>query len=182
MVNQSNRMKDCFRRPSLVAYKGNKNLGEILIRAKVPIKRSSRKKVGFNLCGRLCYACIQCKKATFHKCKRTGKSWRITSSLNCESKNVIYKIGCKKCDWVYIGETERKFCERLTDHRGYVRRKENNAIGIHFNSAGHDITDMEPLPIEQIDKEDTDIRRQREKIWIQRYDAVSFGGNSREKS
>ena len=41
---------------------------------------------------------------------------------------------------------------------------------------------MEPLPIEQIDKEDTDIHRQREKIWIQRYDAVSFGGNSREKS
>lgn len=90
MVNQSNRMKDCFRKLSLVAYKRNKNLGEILIRAKVPfffladlpIKRSARKKVGFTLCGRLCYACIQCKKATFHKCKRTGKSWRITSSLN----------------------------------------------------------------------------------------------------
>ena len=41
---------------------------------------------------------------------------------------------------------------------------------------------MEPSPIEQIDREDTDIPMQCEKIWIQRYDAVSFGGNSREKS
>ena len=51
-----------------------------------------------------------------------------------------------------------------------------------FNKGGHDITDMIPIPIEKVYPENDDLlRRRREKLWIQRYDAVSFeGGNTRE--
>ena len=132
----------------------------------------------------MCYACIQCERATSHSCQRSKRTWQITSALNCESRNVIYKIGCKKCKYfVYIGETERRFSDRLTDHRGYVNRKVlNHPIGGHFNKGGHDITDMIPIPIEKVYPENDDLlRKRREKLWIQRYDAVSFeGGNTRE--
>ena len=184
MVDHSSRLKRCFEFPSLVAYKRPKNLRDILVRAKLNTRRSSRRKNGFNYCSRMCYACIQCERATSHSCQRTRRTWQITSALNCESRNVIYKIGCKKCKhFVYIGETERRFCDRLTDHRGYVNRKVlNHPVGGHFNKEGHDITDMIPIPIVKVYPENDDLlRRRREKLWIQGYDAVSFeGGNSRE--
>ena len=87
--------------------------------------------------------------------------------------------------FVYIGETEHKFSERLTDHRGYVNRHTDHAIGRHFNLAGHDVTDMVPVPIEKIflsQNESIDrIRKRREKYWIQMYDSTSFeGANTRE--
>ena len=184
MVDQSSRLKRCFKLPSMVAYKRPKNLRDLLVRAKLSTRTSSRRKNGFTHCSRLCYACIQCEKATTHSCHRTRRTWNISSPLNCESRNVIYKIGCKKCRFfVYIGETERRFCDRLTDHRGYVSRKVlNHPIGHHFNQEGHDITDMIPLPIEKVYPEGDDLlRKRREKLWILRYDAVNFeGANSRE--
>ena len=142
MTSRCPRLKRCFQAPSLVAYKRPPNLQDTLVRAKLNPSKSTRKKNGFTTCGRLCFSCIQCERTTAHTCHRTGRSWLISSSLNCQSANVIYKIGCKKCPFfVYIGETERKFCERLTDHRGYVSRQTNHAIGIHFNKPGHDVTD-----------------------------------------
>ena len=191
MVNQSNRLKRCFEMPSMVAYKRPQNLRDILIRAKtnIPaqIRSSNRSHNGFTHCGRMCYACIQCDRATHHKCNRTGTIWEISNPINCLTTNVIYKLSCRKCGWfVYIGETERRFCDRLTDHRGYVTRKVNNAIGEHFNLPGHDLTDMIPLPIEKVFPEGnlpihTQIRKRREKYWIRMYDAVSFdGANTKE--
>ena len=124
------------------------------------------------------------RRTTEHKCLRTGRTWDITSAIDCNTRNVIYKLRCQRCpEWVYIGETERRFCDRLTDHRGYVSRKVlNHPIGHHFNQEGHDITDMIPLTIEKVYPEGNDLLcKRREKLWILRYDAVNFeGANSRE--
>ena len=65
MTDQSKRLKRCFAKPSLVAYKRLKNLKDVLIRARVSTKRSSaRKTCGFNLCQRLCRACIITVRST----------------------------------------------------------------------------------------------------------------------
>ena len=148
-------------------------------------KKSERQKNGFTTCNRTrsCYACIQCENTTHHKCNRSGKTWPITAPLTCESTNVIYKVECYKCrDFVYIGETQRRFCDRLADHRGYVSRKVlDHPIGLHFNKRGHDITDMKAFPIEKVLPEgDHLLRKRREKVWIQSCNSVSFGANSRE--
>ena len=134
---------------------------------------------------RACMACIQCERATEHRCNRTGSTWKITAPLNCQSTNVIYKLGCRRCpNFVYVGETQRRFCDRLTDHRGYIRRKVlNHPIGFHFNQRGHDKngTDLLATPIEKVlPMDDHLLRKRREKVWIQRYDSVIHGANSRE--
>ena len=181
MTNSSTRLKKTFPRPFLVAYKRSKNIRDILVRAKLENRKSGRRKNGFTPCPRPCYACIQCERATSHKCHSTGESWKITAPLDCETSNVIYRLGCRKCPpFVYIGETERRFCDRLTDHRGYINRKEKHPVGDHFNRPGHDITDLIPLPIEKVFPEgDHQLRKQREKFWIHKYDAVHSGANSR---
>ena len=53
-------------------------------------------------------------------------------------------------------------------------------VGEHFNSRGHSISDMRFVAIEQIrPMGDTLLRRQRERLWINIYDSIEFGGNKR---
>ena len=111
MTEQCPRLKRCFKKPSLVAYRQSKNIGNMLIRAKTKTTRKSKRLLkGFSVCKRLCMACPLSglkpgEKVTSHKCGRTGKIWPITSAIDCQTSNVVYKITCRKpqCrSWVYI--------------------------------------------------------------------------------
>ena len=103
-------------------------------------------------------------------------------AMDCQTTNVVYRLKCKRCPpWVYIGETSRRLTDRLAEHRGYISRKMNNAIGQHFNQKGHQITDLEAIPIERVFPTDCALtRKRREKYWISQYDSVAFGANIRE--
>ena len=184
MTDQSNRLKRCFQRPSLIAYKRSRNLNDILVRAKVTTgRKSQRKPGGYSLCKRLCKACILGERASTHKCYRTNQEWQITAPINCQTDNVIYKLSCRKCpNFVYIGETCRRFCDRLAEHRGYISQKKlHHPVGFHFNQKGHNVTDLLPIAIERVlPKGDSILRKKRESLWINRYDAVTFGANTRD--
>lgn len=144
------------------------------VRATQERRKSGRKKNGFTPCIRSrCHACIQSERASEHRDHKSGKTWKIEAPLNCQSTNVVYKLGCRKCGpFVYIGETSRRFCDRLADHRGYINRKRlDTQVGNHFNLPGHVVTDLKPLPIEKVLPEgDNQLRRERERFWIQQYD------------
>lgn len=99
------------------------------------------------------------------------KTFKITNNLNCNSKNIIYVITCAKCGLQYVGETGRLAKDRLTDHRSAIRTHKETPIGIHFNLPGHKITDLIFTPIETLDSNDTQNRREREKFWCQRLDS-----------
>ena len=97
---------------------------------------------------------------------------------------------CKKCTpknlWgPYIGETERRFCDRVQEHRSYIYaalsgKAIDQPTGVHFSQKGHDARDMLAVAIEEvIPKNDIRILEQREKYWIMKYEAVEFGANSR---
>ena len=53
--------------------------------------------------------------------------------------SVVYKIPCKSCDKVYIGETGRPVSERLLEHRADVkhRRVDNSAVAEHAWGEDH---------------------------------------------
>ena len=133
MVDQCPSMRRCFQAPSMIAYRRSKNIGKMLIRAKINTNRTSRRtKNGYSACKHLCMACPSAglhpgERIDTHKCEKTGETWNISCSLNCLSSNVVYRLTCRKpqCKWwVYIGETSQRFCDRLTQHRGYITRKE----------------------------------------------------------
>ena len=78
-----------------------------------------------------------------HKCKISNKIYKINTPVTCTTENVVYRITCKKpkCeDFVYIGETKRRFCDRFSEHKSYVTSKKlEQACGSHFNKQGHNI-------------------------------------------
>ena len=184
MCDDSPKLKRCFPNPPVVAYKRHKNLKDLLIRSKVQSKRSSKRILeGFKNCGRACILCAYLPKDSIkhHKCYKTGKINNISNPVNCTTTNVIYKIECKKCpEWVYIGETGQRFCERFTAHRGYVNRQEvDKPTGLHFNIKGHTVLDMIPMIIEEVrPKNDPNLRLIRESLWITQYQSVEFGANN----
>ena len=186
MTSQDISLKRCFTQPSVIAYRRPKNVGDLLFRAKISLKRKSqRNKDGFTRCGKMCKACIHSPAGASttiktHKNDLTGEEWEITSSLDCKSKDVIYLLKCDKCFfWPYVGESMRSFCERLAEHRYSIINNVDNTVGRHFNLPGHSVANLRAIPIEKISGSHG-VRKARERVWINRYDSVTHGGNIRK--
>ena len=188
MVKEDSRMARIFPTPSVVAYKRPKNLKDILVRAKVSNRRKSKRILhGYQRCGRgffnMCVTCSLIPKSGIktHKCNKTQEIYPITTSLTCLSDNVVYKIACKKCkDFVYIGQTSNRFCDRFLSHKSYVTSKKLDQVcGAHFNLKGHSKEDMLPIILEQVHpKNDIHLLLNREKYWINTYQSIEFGSNT----
>ena len=94
----------------------------------------------------------------------------------------IYKITCEKCPtFVYIGETERSFHDRFSEHRRDAENKDQKKpCGIHFSKPGHSLKDIQAIAFEQVfPKDQPIIRKERESWWINKYQAIEHGANSR---
>ena len=104
------------------------------------------------------------------KVKATANNFTvdINASVNCQTKNVIYLVGCHKCPAQYVGQTERTLQTRFSEHKGYVaNNKLHKATGSHFNSKGHKISDMKVTIIEKVYNKQEQFRLEREKMFIQ---------------
>ena len=87
-------------------------------------------------------------------------------------------LGCKKCPQQYIGESERSLKERFLEHKGYVSNNIlSKATGAHFNQKGHKISDMEISVVENFFNNDAQFRKQREKMFINRFNSKYKGMN-----
>ena len=132
------------------------------------------------------------KTSKTHTNPRTKQSWPINSAINCNSTNCIYKGGCSKrgcekwsvIDLPYLGESKRKLKHRILEHKGYIRRKEwQKGFASHF-ATGHGKNPETYLTITAIERvfplKDDLLRKRRESHWINVYDSVKFGANTRD--
>ena len=189
MINEDSRLKRCFPDSSVIAYKRSKNLKDILVKSRFQSSRKpQRNQRGFRGCGEgsngFCKVCQIIPKWGIkeHKCQKTKKKFTINSQVSCVTKNVIYKLTCTKCiDWVYIGETGRRFRDRFLEHRGYVTQKAlNQPTGEHFNKPGHNVDNILPTIIERVFPiENKALRLRRESYWIKEYQSVEYGANKK---
>ena len=185
MTDESPALKKCFDKPSMICYKRHQNLRDMLVRAKLPKKHSSRRVIkGFKSCGELCKMCSFTPHGVTkrHTCVQTSKSYDINSSLNCKTSGVIYRITCNKCPkFVYIGETGRPVKQRFYEHhRDVIQKDTSKPAGNHFNTKGHSEANMCIIVLEGVlPKNDTLLRKRRENYWINLYQYVEFGANFR---
>ena len=123
--------------------------------------------------------------AQTHKCNKTGELWKIKSAIDRCSKNIIYKLNCKRCpQFIYVGETSRRAKDRFYQHRSNIlTNNQETPAGCHFNTAGHKVTDMIMIPFERVrPANNPNTRKCREKYWINRYQAVTYGANKQKSS
>ena len=104
----------------------------------------------------------------------------INAEVNCQTKNIIYLIGCQKCQEQYVGETSRSLQDRFSEHLGYVKNKHlNKATGEHFNIKGHNQSDMKISIIEKLHSSSEQYRKQREKMFIAKLNTKYKGMNQK---
>ena len=173
-------LKEVFPLPPMVAYKRPKNIREKLIRSKVPPERNlrpKRKQPGCKKCNK-CNICPYIKCCKNVKSTATGINAEIMQEVDCQTKNIIYCITCKKCKMQYIGETGRVAKERFREHIGYVENKQlEKATGEHFNQKGHSVSDIEFVVLEKIFSLDPGVRKERESLFIKNFNTKHKGMN-----
>ena len=54
-----------------------------------------------------------------------------------QNSGVVYRIKCKNCPAAYIGETNRKLRERLSEYKRDVRNNNDSVIATHCNTHNH---------------------------------------------
>ena len=78
----------------------------------------------------------------------------------------------------YIGETERMLKDRFSEHKGYVNNNNiSKTTGMHFNQKGHSVSNMQITIIEKVYNQDSQYRKQREKMFIQKFNTKYRGLN-----
>ena len=180
MVGQDQYLEEVFDQPPMVAFKRQRNQKDMLINAKVPLKKTREGRIlnGMKNCGK-CSACPYVYETKTLKTYK-NKTWKLMNNLTCESENVIYLLKCDKdnCKLKYVGETERKFKERMKEHLGYARTNDKTKVtGRHFNLPGHSIADMKFTILEKVRKKDTLYRKEREKFHINTFKSYYNGLN-----
>ena len=100
ILTASDRCKNTFKDPPLLAYRCPRNLRDTLVHAKIKIPKpspSSPPKITRCNDGR----CKTCKfiahNTTFYTFHNTGQTRTIHQNLSCSSDNLIYMINCKRC-------------------------------------------------------------------------------------
>ena len=137
--------------------------------------------VGISCQKRRCECCLYIKPQSEFGSTRTGAEFTITGKLDCNSKNILYIIECKKCQEQYIGETGRTLRARLNNHLSDIRNYVETGIAEHFNQLDHDITDLQITPIVQIPDEGSAVkngiaRRKQESFFIKKLGTMTPDG------
>jgi hypothetical protein len=61
-------------------------------------------------------------------------------NIENREKKMIYKIPCKNCDSVYIGETSRDKTTRMREHQKNIKTNDpNSKVATHANINGHEL-------------------------------------------
>ena len=78
-------------------------------------------------------------KVSFNYPNSIGRNLvNVYQRLSHNDKPCVYKIPCKDCDKVYVGQTGRNLNTRIVEHKRSVRYgQENSALFQHMQNVGH---------------------------------------------
>ena len=127
-----------------------------------------------------CPICPFVKTGQMVKSVQSDYRVEINRNVDCQTKNLIYLISCKKCQTQYVGETARTLQSRISEHLGYIKnQKLTKATGEHFNFKGHKQSDLQESIIEKLNSTSEQFRKQREKMFIQKFNTKYKGLNQK---
>jgi hypothetical protein len=164
VLHRSDRMRDVFKEPPIVAYRRDKNLCDTLVHGKT--NRAVRSTRGECKKGCECCLIISEKEIRDTSGKRT---YNTVTNVNCQDRNVVYAIRCVQCDIVvYVGETERTVGERMKEHIRDVRTRTEKPINTHFDDGHHKPDTLSFSVLEKVYAAEKIERQLREATWIRK--------------
>ncbi len=168
ILHQSERMQRVFEQPPIIAYRRDRNLGDILVHGKLNkiLRNEDQPTCDKDICG---------------TCERMSEKKQVISAdgkkvfnldfghFGCKTRNVVYMLYCKICKKpVYVGETGRTLAERITEHMREIRLRKGKPVAEHFNGNGHSMEQLEVYILERICDNAKYVRMIKERDWINR--------------
>ena len=194
MIRKNKSLKEVFVNPPMAGLRQSHNLRRTICRAKLyqppnnRPTRTSRIKSGWKPCSGNTGQCPVCSYTLPPTSEVTGLAsgftHKIKGNLNCQTKNCIYYWKCikKNCkafpECEYIGKTSASFQQRFSQHRDYIKRDvRTEASGQHFTTAGHSVSDMAGMVLEQVGNLDPHVLAIRERHYIRLFNPYRAGLN-----
>lgn len=138
------------------AYRRNKNLRDILVRARLKKLQENKRKVLENIF----------KNLNFVKNYTNGQIFQINQRFFPQSKNCVYIITCTKCEKQYIGETRNTLATRIWQHKYNILHKKETDTELVKHFIDHEWNSLRISGI-QSNPLWTDIERKKlERRWI----------------
>ena len=103
----------------------------------------------------------------------------MNGEFGCKTTSVIYLATCEKCHKQYVGQTGRRYYDRVMDHLRYIKAGKH-ALGEHYKNSKCDPNkDLKFQVIERVYPNDDHMRLHREKFWIDKLDVMEPNGFNR---
>ena len=148
----------------MVTFRRNRNLKDFLVKSTLT---SQKKTASF---------CTPCRKPRCTTCphifttktvvnRSTQRSYRVATSSDCQTHDVVYLIQCCQCNIQYVGQTSNSLHVRFQQHLRDV--KQNNqfkAVSQHYTSPGHSPTDARLTVVDRATALNTRLRL--EEAWV----------------
>lgn len=186
VLQGSERLKDIFNEPPIVAFRKPKSIKQLLVRAKVnkdtDFNEANTEIPGcFKLHNKNCKLCHVLKQTDSFSSTVTNRTYKIKQKINCKSKGVIYLITCQDCNKQYVGETGTAFSTRHYGHRSDIQKKPNLPLSKHFLLGNCSFERISIVGIE-LHKGDVNSRKQKEGWWQHQLKTTQpLGINNREE-
>ena len=177
-------LRTAFEQEPLIAYRQNKNLGDLIGSKKILDGKVVRK----NISKKQLY-CRPCLTRRDNICCQQGlktntfTSYKIFHQLNCKSSHLIYLLQCQISQQQYVSKSETSFNIRLNNHR-----KDSKHLACkYFQNSNHNFQrDAKFTLIEQITKSFTTteqlrlLLKKQENSWILKLKTLYTGGLNQE--
>jgi hypothetical protein len=191
MTSKDRRLGQVFPRPPRAVFERDKNLKDILTRAKLPPARNATRhgtqetRHGVTRCnkGKGRRGCAMCPYITDRpaevvrevKMPPSGQVERVQGRLNCNqggSGGFLYLAICAKSGAGYLGESGRdQPVARFQEHRRSVEQG-NNAVGEHFAAHRCGTEELKFIPFMAVKEKSPYVRKYLEKLLISKHSFV----------
>ena len=106
ILESSERCKNAIKSVPFVAFRKPKSLEDYLVHEKVDNCVSKNLLLGsVNFSSRRCEVCKYMDESSHFRSLQDDRRYSINYNLNCNSRDVVYLITCKKCALHYVGST-----------------------------------------------------------------------------
>ena len=192
LLQINSNLRTAFEQERLIAYRRNKNLGDLIgskkiLDGKVVRKNNNKKQLYCSPCLTIC--CQQVLKTNTFTSYRTGETFKIFHLLKCKSSRIIYLLQCRICQLQCVVKSETSFSIRLNNHRKDTKNKNPILACKHFQNSNHNFQrDAKFTLIEQITKSFTKTEQlrlllnKRKNFWILKLKTLYPDGLNQELS
>lgn len=146
----------------IAAFRKNKNLQDILVRAKVPPLSDARAKPQHQIF----------QQPEWLQNKQNKRIFKPLCQGSLQSKNCVYVIQCSKCQAQYVGETGNTLATRFIQHRYNITKHKDTDTYLVQHFILHGWESLTVSVVESNPRWSKAQRRRAERLWISRLGSI----------